>query len=395
MPLLPQGVDLVSLFLYAVLTIAVARVIFNGLLSAFYNLRRPTQRHVNLPPVCVVIPAYNEEKTIESCARSILRSSHQDFYVVVVDDGSTDATGAILDSMGDSRLKVVHQNNMGKAHALNSGIRRCRGEIIVTVDADSRLDPEALTRISAWFAEDPSLGAVAGNVKVEPQKGVLNLLQSAEYTSSININRKSQSVLRSVMIVPGPIAAIRRTVLEEVGGFPSDTFAEDFDVTMRILKAGYDVRFEDRALCYTVAPHGVEDLMKQRRRWYRGMVQVLAKHEDMYLRTRYGVAGVLGVPNLWFDLFSPILNISFAFLLLLAGVLTGRWFLSFQSFAVYWMAQTLFVFYSLALDPVKRFGEWLVAPVIFLFNVFMDGVRIGALVEETMDTFMGWEKPQR
>ena len=150
----------------------------------------------------------------------------------------------------------------------------------------------ALQKIASRFVADNRVGAVAGNVKVIPESSLLNIIQGTEYTVGINLVRKAQSMLGCVMIVPGPIAALKREAVERVVLFSDDTFAEDFDITMKILNAGYRVKYEDDAISYTDAPKNSEDFMKQRPRWYRGTMQVLDKHRDMYKQKTWSFRNV-------------------------------------------------------------------------------------------------------
>jgi len=347
------------------------------------------------PKISIIVPAYNEEVTIKECIRSLLNLDYPNYEIIVIDDGSTDKTLGEAKKFEISGVKVIHQENRGKPNALNNGILSSKGEIAVTVDADTKLHRESLKKIASRFVADRHLGAVAGNVKVDPAPGLLNTLQAAEYTTGINLVRKAQSILGCVMIVPGPIAALKKEAVERVGFFSDDTFAEDFDVTMKILKAGYRVEYEDEAIAYTDAPKNLEDLMKQRRRWYRGMIQVLDKHKDMYLRRKYGFTGIFGVPNLWFDITSSVLNTALILLALLTGVLIGESFISLVGLAIYFCVEIAVGIFAISLDPMPKLREFLAVPLLSFYNVFLDGVRMMTLAEETVDIIMEWEKPRR
>ena len=266
---------------------------------------------------------------------------------------------------------------------------------MITVDADTKLHPESLRKIALRFASNQHLGAVAGNVKVAPNAGILNVLQATEYTTGINLIRKAQSVLGCVMVVPGPIAALRRNVVERVGFLSDDTFAEDFDITMKILKAGYRVEYEDEAIAYTDAPRSVEDLMKQRRRWYRGMMQVLEKHRDMYLNRKYGVSGILGVPGMWFETISPILNIFLILTMVLTSLSIGDSLTSLTGLALYLGVELTVEIFAISLDPIPKARELATTPFLLLYNVFLHGVSMMAFTEEVVDVIMRWEKPKR
>lgn len=386
---------LIQYFFYAVLAIAVIRLFTWLFLSLNYTRRRRAEASSHFPKISIVVPAYNEEITIKSCIKSLQDLDYPDYEIILVDDGSTDKTLEEAKKFEVSGARVIHQENQGKANALNNGIHSSKGEIIVTVDADTKLHRDSLKKIANRFATNHHLGAVAGNVKVSPAPGLLNRLQATEYTTGINLIRKAQSTLGCVLVVPGPIAALKKEAVERAGLFLEDTFAEDFDMTMRILKKGYQVEYEDGAIAYTDAPKNLEDLIKQRRRWYRGMIQVLDKHRDMYLRRKYGVLGVFGIPNLWFDITSPILNTALILLALLAGFLVGESFISLIGLVAYFIAETAVGIYAISLDPIPKMREFAAIPILLFYNVFIDGVRMMAFAEEMVSIVMKWEKPRR
>jgi cellulose synthase/poly-beta-1,6-N-acetylglucosamine synthase-like glycosyltransferase len=180
-----------------------------------------------------------------------------------------------------------------------------------------------------------------------------------------------------------------------VGLFSDDTFAEDFDATMKLSKAGYVIEYEENAIAYTDAPKSLEDLMKQRRRWYRGMIQVLDKHRDMFLRPKYGFSGILGVPNLWFETTSPIINLAFILLTLLSAVFLDETYVTLIGLATYLGFDMMVGLYALILDPVKKPRDFLSLPLLSFYNIFLDGVRLMSFTEEILNIKMAWEKPKR
>lgn len=387
--------SVVHYFFFAVLAIAVVRLLTRLFLSLGYNLKGEVEASGFYPKISIVVPAYNEEVTIKSCIQSVLDLDYPDYEVIVVDDGSTDKTLEEAKKFEISGVRVIHQENKGKANALNKGILLSKGEIVVTVDADTQLHRDSLKKIADRFAANQHLGAVAGNVKVNPAPGLLNAVQATEYTTGINLIRKAQSMLGCVTVVPGPIAALKKEAVEQSGLFSDDTFAEDFDITMKVLKKGYQVEYEDAAIAYTDAPKNLEDLMKQRRRWYRGMIQVLDKHRDMYLRRRYGSSGIFGVPNLWFDIMSPILNTALILLALFTGFLIAGSSMSLIGLVLYLGVESAVGMFAVSLDPVPRLREFFAIPLLLFYNVFLDGVRMMALAEEVVGIIMRWEKPRR
>ncbi|UCH70890.1 MAG: glycosyltransferase [Candidatus Bathyarchaeota archaeon] len=273
------------------------------------------------PLVTVVVPAYNEEKAIGETVGALLELSYVNKEIIVVDDGSTDETFEVAKRYARSDVaRVVTKPNGGKWDALNTGIEAAKGEFIICIDADTLLLPDAIQHLIKHFS-DPEIGAVAGNVKVGNRRGLLTKLQALEYIVGINLHRRSEAYLQNVTVVPGPIGAFRASVLKEIGLFEGDTFAEDADITLKILKAGYKTVFEARAIGHTEAPTSMTSLAKQRYRWYRGSLQVLSKHKDMTFNTKYGRTGTFvmpwrifnGVVYHWFMFFTLMWLLVFCF----------------------------------------------------------------------------------
>ena len=251
-------------FFYGILIITSFRLGTWITLALAYNLKGNSKQIDSFPLISLIVPAFNEEITIKKSIQSLIELDYPNYEIIIVDDGSIDKTLEEAKRFETSKVKVITQQNQGKPNALNNGINHSKGEIIVTVDADTSLKKDSLKKIATRFAKNSKIGAVAGNVKVIPEKSLLNIIQGTEYTIGINLVRKAQSMLGCVMIVPGPIAALKREAIEKAGFFSDDTFAEDFDITMKILKHGYKVEYEDEAISYTDAPKNIEDLMKQR-----------------------------------------------------------------------------------------------------------------------------------
>ncbi|MFQ5836469.1 MAG: glycosyltransferase family 2 protein [Candidatus Bathyarchaeia archaeon] len=275
----------------------------------------------SFPLVTVIVPAYNEEKAIGKTVKALLKLSYLNKEIIIVDDGSTDKTLEIARSyVKDDVLKVLTKPNGGKWDALNTGIKTANGEFIVCIDADTLLDQNAIQHLVKHF-EDSKIGAVAGNVKVGNRRGVVTKLQALEYIVGINLFRRSEAYFQKVTVVPGPIGAFRASLLKEVGLFDGDTFAEDADVTLKILKAGYKTVFEPQAIGYTEAPNTMTAVAKQRYRWYRGSLQCLSKHKDMAFNRKYGSAGTFimpwtifnGVIYPWFMFFTLVWLLVFCF----------------------------------------------------------------------------------
>jgi biofilm PGA synthesis N-glycosyltransferase PgaC len=248
------------------------------------------------PLVSVIVPAYNEEDAISKTIESLLKLSYPKKEIILVNDGSTDRTLEVARSFADGNLvKLVSKPNGGKWDALNAGIREAQGEFAICIDADTLLDQNSIQHLIKHF-QDPHVAAVAGNVKVGNRTGILAKVQALEYAVGINLHRRCEASLQNVTVVPGPIGAFRVSVLKEIGLFEGDTFAEDADLTLKILKAGHKTVFEARACAYTEAPESMTSLAKQRYRWYRGSLQVLSKHQDMTFNRKHGRTGTFVMP---------------------------------------------------------------------------------------------------
>ncbi len=257
------------------------------------------------PPVSVLVPAYNEGVVIAATVRSLASSVAGDDEIVVVDDGSTDDTAAIVDGLALPRVRLLRQGNGGKANALNNGIRNSRHDVIVMVDADTQFEPTTIDWLVRPLA-DPTVGAVSGNTKVANRGRLLGRWQHIEYVLGFNLDRRMFDILRCMPTVPGAIGAFRRGALAGVGNMSSDTLAEDTDVTLALNRAGWRVVYEEQARAWTEAPGSVGALWRQRYRWSYGTMQAMWKHRHA-VRER-GPLGRVGLPYvLAFQILLPLM----------------------------------------------------------------------------------------
>ena len=250
--------------------------------------------------VSVLIPAFNEAKVIAGSITRILDSEHTFLQVIVIDDGSTDGTSDVVRRhfAADPRVTLITTTNGGKARATNMGLARSHGEVVVALDADTHFEPDTIAKLTRWFA-DERIGAVAGNAKVGNRINLLTRWQALEYITAQNLERRALGALDCITVVPGAVGAWRRSALVKLGGFPTDTLAEDQDLTIAIQKAGYRAIFDADAVAWTEAPDTVAGLAKQRFRWSFGTLQCLWKHADVTLRPRYGALGLVALPQAW------------------------------------------------------------------------------------------------
>jgi cellulose synthase/poly-beta-1,6-N-acetylglucosamine synthase-like glycosyltransferase/peptidoglycan/xylan/chitin deacetylase (PgdA/CDA1 family) len=250
--------------------------------------------------VTVLIPAFNEEKVIVSTVEGILASDYANLEVVVIDDGSKDHTATIVTThfAADARVSLIAVPNGGKANALNVGLEHAHGEVVVALDADTHFNRDTIGRLVRWFA-DARVGAVAGNAKVGNRVNMITRWQALEYIVAQNLERRALSAIGVLTVVPGAVGAWRRSVLAQLGGFPTDTLAEDQDLTIAIQARGYRVRFDSGAIAWTEAPVTVRGLAKQRFRWAYGTLQCLWKYRSITFSPAHRELGMVALPQVW------------------------------------------------------------------------------------------------
>jgi len=278
-------------------------------------------------PVSVVMPVYNERENIAAAVRSIACGDYPAIEVVVVDDGSTDDTAAIVAGLGLPNVRLISIPNGGKPNALNVGIAHASHDIIVMVDGDTVFEPDSLRMLVQPFA-DPRVGGVAGNVKVSNRRGLIGKWQHIEYVIGFNLDRRLFELLRCMPTIPGAIGAFRRQALRDVGGVSDRTLAEDTDLTMAIIRAGWQVVYEERARAWTEAPHTLRQLWRQRYRWSYGTMQAMWAHRgavrDPGPSGRFGRVGLpfLATFGIVFPLLAPAVDILTIYGIAVTGSLT-------------------------------------------------------------------------
>jgi cellulose synthase/poly-beta-1,6-N-acetylglucosamine synthase-like glycosyltransferase/peptidoglycan/xylan/chitin deacetylase (PgdA/CDA1 family) len=303
------------------------RALIIGILAIIEKLR-PDQAKLPEPPpaVTVLIPAHNEESVIVQTVTSVLLSDLKDIHVIVVDDGSTDHTRELLRSNfgANECVQIIHQVNRGKASALNNALSHAKTEIVVTIDADTEIEPDAIRQLLRRFS-DPKVGGVAGNVKVGNRSRWLTRWQALEYVTSQNMEKRAFDLLNCITVVPGALGAWRRQAIEMAGGITADTVAEDADLTIAIRRLGWRVTYDEYALAWTEAPETPRALIRQRFRWTFGTLQSFWKHRDTLFRPKYGTLGCIALPNIFIfqillPLVSPVIDLLFLSSLLLWGL---------------------------------------------------------------------------
>jgi cellulose synthase/poly-beta-1,6-N-acetylglucosamine synthase-like glycosyltransferase len=339
----------------------------------------------NARPISVIVPAFNEQATITSTVNSIVNAEYPEHEVIVVDDGSTDATLAtLLDaykafpierpvkrlfvhqpvttlylSSNHPNLWIVAKKNGGKADALNTGIEYARFPLICAMDADSILERDALLRLGQEFVLDKRLIAVGGAVRVlngcrvensevrdiRAPSRLIECIQVAEYIRGFLAGRVAWHSARSLLIISGAFGVFRKDLLEAIGGYRK-TVGEDMDLVIRLHRhcidqgIPYELAFVPEPVCWTQVPTDMRSLLQQRNRWQRGLADCLWHNRNMFLNPKYGKVGMVGFPYFFaFELIGPLVEflgyVGFVLFALLGWVDT-RIALLFFVIAVLW-----------------------------------------------------------
>ena len=398
------------------IVLGLARLFFVGSLAfaQWLRSRRRERLHAGSdysPFVSIIVPAFNEELVISNTIRSLLASEYTNYEIIVVDDGSQDNTSNVVrDEFGaDERVKLLTEPNGGKATALNTGLRYARGDVIIALDADTVFAPQTVGALAHRFY-DKQFGAIAGNAKVGNRVNLVTRWQALEYITSQNMDRRAFASLNCITVVPGAVGAWRKDLLVEAGGFPSDTLAEDQDLTLQIRRLGYKIGYEENAIAWTEAPHNLSSLAKQRFRWSYGTLQCMWKHQDALFRPRFGTLGFIAMPNVWifqifFPLISPVMDLILLYTLISSGI--DRW----QQGSAYTstnLKQVLFYYaLFLAIDWVtagfafllERRERWSLLWWLFLqrfcYRQVMYYVMIKSVTMAIRGPVVGWGKLER
>src|SRR5258706_7902391 len=359
------------------------------------------QRDDTLPLITLIVPAYNEAMVIQPALRNLLSLEYPDYEIIVVDDGSTDDTYALAsavarESSARVSVRVVTKPNGGKADALNTGIALARGEFVMCMDGDTKLSRNSLRAMIRHF-DDPRVGGVAGNVRVLNRENILTKIQALEYVEGLAMVRKAQSFVRTVNIIPGPCSMFRKSVVRGVGGYDLDTFAEDCDITLKLLVGGWHIAYEPLAVGWVETPSKLLDLLKQRYRWTRGILQATRKHKYVFKHPLK--SGLLLWGTLSYMVFEAILwpisnimgNVFFAYIGLKHGVV---------SFIVFWWLQlTLLDIIAAAYCVIIEKEDPRLIMYAILFRLYymqiIDLAKVLATVEEMRGTRMTWVKLER
>ncbi len=262
--------------------------------GVIFFLRR--ERGKNFPPpldeypgFSILIPCHNEEGVIKRTIDYLETQDYPEYEVIAVDDGSTDDTWRILCELSENydNLRIIKlTENQGKAVALNMASAASKYEFLMCLDADALLSRSALKWIAWHFVNYPRVGAVTGNPRVLNRTTLLGKIQTGEYATIIGLIKRTQRLLGKILTVSGVVAAFRKRALLSVGFWDPDMVTEDIDITWKLEKKFWDVRYEPKALCWVLVPETLRGLWRQRVRWAQGGIEVLKKNIDVWLDWR-------------------------------------------------------------------------------------------------------------
>ena len=262
--------------------------------SLYFYFRRERQS-LNIDPykdpfgiqdgISIMIPAHNETEHIEETVLSVLKTRYPIYEIIIIDDCSTDDTPIKIDKLARTydNVRAIHlKQNKGKAAALNVGALAARYDILMVIDADAILEPDAMAYMARHFKYGPRVGAVTGNPRVRNRTTLLEKLQVAEYSSIIGIIKRTQRILGKIFTISGVMAAFRKSAIFDVGLWDPDMITDDINITWKLEKRFWDIRYETQALCWTIVPHSLKGLWNQRLRWAQGGCEVLLRHLNVW-----------------------------------------------------------------------------------------------------------------
>ncbi len=386
-----------TLIVFGVMAIVAVRMLI-VLLLARMQVRRARDLPDDLghtPTVTVLVPAYNEAVGIEAAVRSLAASDYPaPLEILVIDDGSDDGTGDLVQGLGLERVRVLRQENAGKAAALNHGIDEATGEIVVTVDGDTVFEPATLIHLVQRFRE-PQVGGISGNTKVGRRRRLVERWQHIEYVMSFNLDRRMYEVLGCMPTVPGAIGAFRRRALLEVGGVSGATLAEDTDLTLEIGRAGWAVVYEPRARAWTEVPSTLRALHRQRSRWAYGTIQSLWKHRDATRTRGQGRIGTHAVP--YMSVFQVLLPLTAPLIDVFA--IYGILFLDPAKILAFWLVfnvlQLILAWVAFGWDGESRRVLWTLPLQQFVYRQLMYLVVVDAVVSALLGSRLSWNRLER
>jgi cellulose synthase/poly-beta-1,6-N-acetylglucosamine synthase-like glycosyltransferase len=357
------------------------------------------------PKVSILIPAYNEEVGLLATVKTILASEYRNIEIIVINDGSTDSSDALMRQflakqimLGGIEVKYFYKENGGKGKALNYGLKRATGEIIMSIDADCVLTPTTVGNFVKRF-NNPSVMAAVGNVSIGNTETLLGTIQYLEFLFSFYF-KKAESLLGTIYIIGGAAGAFRKEVFEKIGEYNHANITEDIELSVRIQAAGMKIVYASDAMVYTEGAVSLAGLVKQRLRWKRGRFQTFFDHSSLFFSLRKGhnkLLTMVMLPLAYFGDIQLFCEVPFLAFLYVYSYLTHD-FSSFISGVI--VVSSMFLV-QIAFDGKKK-GKLLLiflAPIGWLLFYISTYVEFSALIKSVWASIrkkeVVWQKWQR
>jgi len=385
-------------FLWAFMIVATTLVVVRTLVviwlaSRFRRIRRTDFRG----SISVVIAAFNEEKVIAGTLRSVLATDFPgELEVIVVDDGSRDRTAKEVEGIAatDNRVRLLRQENHGKARALQRALTAVRNSVVVFLDADTQFQRDTLNALVRPFG-DESVGAVSGHAKVGNLRTFIARCQALEYTVGFNLDRRAYNLWNCITVVPGAISAIRKSAIDKAGGLSLETLAEDTDLTLALHKQRQRIVYVPEAVAWTEAPETVQTLARQRFRWAYGTLQCLWKHRDMVFNRKFRALGWFSLPSVWFFQIILVAITPMVDLFLLASLPFGAWNAVLPFVLVFLAMDVILATLACILERESVWLAWRILPMRLIYRPMLSYVIWKAILRALKGVFVTWGKLER
>ena len=385
-------------FFWAFMIVATGLVVMRTLVVIWLASRfRRKVRGDFAEPISIVMAAYNEGRVIAETLRALLASDYKgEIEVIVVDDGSRDETASQVKRVAhvDPRIRLLQQENRGKARALQRGLAAVHHGIVVFIDGDTQCQRDTLPRLLGPFT-DERVGAVSGHAKVGNLRTFIARCQALEYTCGFNLDRRAYNRWNCITVVPGAISAIRKGAIEQAGGLSLQTLAEDTDLTLSLHKHRQRIVYVPDAIAWTEAPESVRTLARQRFRWAYGTLQCLWKHRDMMFNWNYRALGWFSLPSIWFFQIILVAVTPMVDLFLLASLPFGAW-RAVMPFVITFLAMDV-ILATLACilerEPILR--AWRILPMRLIYRPMLSYCIWKAILRAVKGAWVSWGKLER
>jgi peptidoglycan-N-acetylglucosamine deacetylase len=385
-------------FLWAFMIVATALVVVRTLIVIWlaYRFRRGPKANF-AEAVSVVMAAYNEEKVIAETLRTLLATDYKgEIEVVVVDDGSRDQTAAEVERVAanESRVRLLQQDNHGKARALQRGLAAARHGIVVFIDADTQCQRDTLPRLLEPFA-DARVGGVSGHAKVGNLRTFIARCQALEYTCGFNLDRRAYNRWECITVVPGAISAVRKDAIDEAGGLSLETLAEDTDLTLSLHRHRQRIVYVPDAIAWTEAPESVRTLARQRSRWAYGTLQCLWKHRDMVFNWNYRALGWFSLPSIWFFQIILVAVTPIVDLFLFASLPFGVWRAVLPFIVTFLAMDVILATLACILEREPILRAWRILPMRLIYRPMLSYCIWKAILRAIKGAWVSWGKLER